>query len=84
MTASILKMHFSKLPPKVITYRDFKKFENETFMDSLYLVLNSQNFDYTKKSDLFFNICQNELNDHVPIKKCIGGNNKPFRTKVLP
>ena len=56
MTASILKMHFSKLPPKVITYRDFKKFENETFMDSLYLVLNSQNFDYTKKSDLFFNI----------------------------
>ena len=46
MTVSILKMHFHKLPPKVISYRDFKKFENERSMDSLYLYLNSQNIDY--------------------------------------
>ena len=48
MTLSVLKMHFCKLPPNVISYKEFKKFENERFMDSLYLVLNSQNIDYTR------------------------------------
>ena len=46
MTVSVLKMHFCKLPPEVISYRDFeivenersKTFENERFMDSLYFV----------------------------------------------
>ena len=37
MTVSVLKTHFCELPPKVVTYRDFKKFENERFMDSLKL-----------------------------------------------
>ena len=69
MTVSVFKMHFRKLPPKVISYRDFKKFENERFMDSLYLALNNQNIDYTKNTDLFFNICQNELSHHVARKK---------------
>ena len=38
-------------------------------MDSLYLALNCQNIDYTKSPDLFFNICQNELDYHAPRKK---------------
>ena len=62
-------MHFRKLPPKVISYRDFKTFGNEIFMDSLYLALNSQNIDYNKNPDLFFNICQNELNHHASRNK---------------
>ena len=37
-------------------------------MDSLYLALNSQNIDYTKNPGLFFNICQDEWNHHVPKK----------------
>ena len=55
MTVSVLKTHFPKLPLKSISYRDFKKFENERFMDSLYLGLNSRNIDYTKNPILFFN-----------------------------
>ena len=65
MTVSLFKMHFRKLPTKVISYRNFKKFENKRFMDSLYLALNSQNIDYTKNPDLFFN----GLNHHAPPKK---------------
>ena len=42
-TVSVLKIHFRKLTLKIISYRDFKKFEHESFMDSLYLALNSQN-----------------------------------------
>ena len=69
MTVSVLKTHFRKLPPKVVTYRDFKKFENEKFMDSLKLTLNSQDVDYTKNPQLFFELCWNELEHHAPRKK---------------
>ena len=41
MTISVIKMHFPKLP-QVISYRAFKKFENERFMNSLQSVLKSQ------------------------------------------
>ena len=54
MTVSVLKTHFRKLPPKFVTYRDFKKFENEKFMHSLKLTLNSQDVDSTKNTQLFF------------------------------
>ena len=84
MTVSVLKMHFRKLPPKIISYRDYKSFENERFMDSLILALNSRNIDYTKNPDVFFEVCQNELNHHAPRKrKYIRGNNKSFMTKAL-
>ena len=61
MTVSVLKMHLRKLALKVIRYRDFRKFENEMFVDSLYLALISQNIDYTENPGLFFNIWQNKL-----------------------
>ena len=69
MTFSVLKMHFRKLSPKVISHRDLKNFKNERFMDFLYLALNKQNIDYTKNPDTFFNVCQTELNYHAPRKK---------------
>ena len=46
--------------------------------------LESQNIDYIKNPDLFFEICQKVLNHHAPRKKkYIRGNNKPFMTKAL-
>ena len=84
MTISVLKMHFRKLPPKVISYRDFKNFENDRFMNSLQSALNNQNSNYVKNPDLFFNICHRVLDKHAPRKKkYIRGNNKPFMTKAL-
>ena len=78
MTISVSKMHFHKLPPKVISYRDFKNFEKDTFMNSLQSALNNQN------PDLFFNICLKVLNKHAPRKKkYIRRNNEPFMTKAL-
>ena len=69
MAVSVLKTHFRKLLPKVVTYRDFKKFENERFMDSLKLTLNSQDVDYAKNPQLFFELCRNELDHHTPRNK---------------
>ena len=69
MTVSVLKIHFRKLPPKVVTHRDFKKFENERFVGSLKLTLNSPDVDYTKNPQIFFELCQNEIEPHAPRKK---------------
>ena len=53
MIISVLKMHFRKLPPKGISYRDFKKFDNERFMDSLQHALGQESFDWSKNPDNF-------------------------------
>ena len=41
VTISVIKMHFRKLP-QVISYRAFKKFENERFMNSSQSAVKSQ------------------------------------------
>ena len=77
-------MYFRKLPPKIINYRDFKKFDNETFMHSLHYALSEEQFDYSKNPDKFYEICYSVLNDHAPRKKkYFRGNNKPFMTKAF-
>ena len=84
MTISALKMHFRKLPPKVINYRDFKKFDNDRFMNSLQYTLNKKRIDYSKNPGKFFEICHTVLNTHAPKKKkYTRGNNKPFMTKTF-
>ena len=83
MTISVLKIHFHKLPPKVINCRNFKKFGNEGFVDSIHYTLNKEQIDYSKNPDKFFEISQNVLNKHaLRKKKYIRGNNKPFITKA--
>ena len=83
MTIYVLKIHFRKLPPKVINFRDFKKFDNERFIDSLHYTLSEEQIDYSKNSDKFFEISQNVLKKLAPRKKkYIRGNNKLFMTKA--
>ena len=84
MTISVLKMHFRKLPPKVINYRDFKKFDYERFMNSLQYTLNEERIDYSQNPDRFFEISHTVLNTYAPKKKkYIRGNNKTFMTKTF-
>ena len=82
-TISVLKTHFRKLPPKIISYRDFKKFDNERLIDSLQHTLGQESFDWRKSPDKFYEICYTIFNTHAAKKKkYIGGNNKPFMTKA--
>ena len=69
MTVSVLKMHSRKAPPKVINYRDLKKFGNERFMDSLHYTLSEEQTDYSKNLDKFFEVSQSVLNKHAPEKR---------------
>ena len=76
-------MHFRKLPPKIISYRDLKKFDNERFMDSLQHTLGQESFDWSKNLDELYEICHTIFNTHArKKKKYIRGNNKPFMTKA--
>ena len=40
MIVAVMKMHFSKMKPQVVSYRKYKDFHNETFLDSLRHELN--------------------------------------------
>ena len=42
MIAALMKMHFPKMKPQVVSYRKYKDFRNETFLDSSRHELNVQ------------------------------------------
>ena len=69
-----LKMGFQKKLPKIITYRDYKKFDNAKFRDDV------NNFAFDKLDVTIFNI----FDKHAPIKqKYLRANEAPFMTKEL-
>ena len=86
MTVSVLKMHFRKLPPRIISYRDFSNYHNANFINSLTEILfegeNTESF--VKDPDCFYKVCTEVLNQHAPRKKkYVRGNNKRFMNKAL-
>ena len=85
MTISVLKIDFWRLLPKFITFRDFKKFDNERFINSLQSVLFDPHTGYNiHDPDVFFQICQKVRDNHAPWKeKYIRGNHKLFMSKTL-
>ena len=79
-------MHFRKLPPRVISYRDFSNHDNANFINSLNEVLceNENTDSFLKHPDYFYIVCTEVLNKHAPPKKKhIRGNNKPFMNKAI-
>ena len=87
MTISILKIHFQKLPPKIIKYKDFKKFGNESFMIFLQYTLSEElkNKLITSKTwTHFVKFFIVFLTITHPEKKYVRENNKPFMTKAYP
>ena len=56
MIAAVLKMHFRKLPPRIISYRDFSNYHNANFINFLTEVLfkveNTESF--VKDHNCFF------------------------------
>ena len=43
MSVSVMKMNYRKLPPKIITYIDYKKFSNGNFLNSVKEVFSNKN-----------------------------------------
>ena len=69
MVVAVMKMHFPKMKPQVVSYRKYKDFHNETFLDSLKHELNVQGqFLNEKGLDAFSTICTEIFDKHAPKK----------------
>ena len=81
MVVTVLRKTFQRAQPKVVSYRDYKNFDNELFKSSLQNALNEINRpDYIKFKEVFLET----LNKDSPVKqKTIRGNHAPYMTKGL-
>ena len=78
MVVTQFKIGFSKLTPKIVSYRDYKKFDNKTFRSDI------QNYVFDNTLNSFKNSVFCIFNKHAPLKKkYIRANEAPFMTKEL-
>ena len=69
MMVAVMKMHFPKMKPQVVSHRKYKDFHSETFLDSLRHERNVQaQFLNEKGLDAFLTICTEIFDKHAPLK----------------
>ena len=81
MVVSVFKTSFKKLKSKIVTYCDYKRFNNEKFRESLitYFSMN-KNISY----DAFENFVVQTLDKMAPIRqKYVRGSQSPFMNKDI-
>ena len=86
LTFTVLKTSFQKLKPRIIKYRDYKKFDNLLFASDLEreLSLHQNNGQNDGQFSTFKSIADKVVNHHVPLKeKHIRGNQGSFMNKNL-
>ena len=76
MVVSVFKTSFKNQKPKIVTYRDYKRFDNEKFRESLITCFSTgKNISY----DAFEKLVLKALGKLAPIKqKHIRENQSPF------
>ena len=78
MILTQLKLTFEKLPPKTITFRDYKHFNKDKFERDLVSALAS-NPASTCSYDQFLLTFESVLDKHAPLKRRkVRGNQMPF------
>ena len=85
MTVTVMRKTFKKLSPRIISYRSYKYFSDETFRDCLVNNLSNKVFSNNDNGlEKFCKITMDTLNLFAPIKKKYArGNQMPFMTKDL-
>ena len=85
VTLAVMKKSFKKVQPRIINYRSYKHFSNDTFRKDLIDKLSNEKF--VINDDGLKRFCEpsvNILNKHAPRKKRHArGNQMPFFTKEL-
>ena len=83
MTIIVNKSWYQKLDPRVINYRDYKRFSNQNYLSELTVKLSHESFEDDDPSK-FLNVCLSVLNQHAPRKKkFVRGIQAPFMNKNL-
>ena len=81
MTVTILKSQIPKRLSKIVTYRNYKNFNQNLFQNELKIALESSNDHCYESFDKTF---KGLLDTHAPIKqKFVRSNNSPFMSKRL-
>ena len=84
MTVTVIKTTFQKLDPKIIHYRDYRKYNNYSFRKDLLSTLVMENVNLSNSLQKFIDICMKSLDKFAPRKKKYSrGNNMPFMNKLL-
>ena len=82
MILTFFRSYFSTLPPKTITYRNFRYFETKDFLYELENKLRTRESNEGVKDDDLTNIFRSTLDSHAPLKQNqLRGNQAPFMTK---
>ena len=82
---TVMKITYRKLEPRIVYYRDFKYFCNNSFKESLQIAI-SQNLGVgcDEIYEIFASSCNKILENHAPLKKKnVRGNHLPFMNKIL-
>ena len=83
MIVTVVKSSFIKRGPRIITYRDYSKFDPLRFKEDLREQL-GKNSSCREKFEVFNAIVSSVLDNHAPIKKkSVRANDGPFMTKTL-
>ena len=85
MTVTIMKASSQRLQPRIINYRNYKRFQNNLFREELLSEILNVNIDANEEGfSNFLDICKKILNYHTPCKeKYARGNHLPFINKTL-
>ena len=83
LEVTISKMHLPNNQPKVITYRDYKNFDNSRFSEELLCEIKKVG-PLNKNISIFHNVCIEALEKYAPEKqKYIRGNQANFMDSKL-
>ena len=83
MILTVLKSGFVKRGPRIVTYRDYSKFDPIKFRSDLKSNLAKSSEAYSEYEN-FNSVVEEVLNNHVPLKqKYLRANDAPFMTKTL-
>ena len=83
MVVATLKGSFHKKGPRIISYRDYSKFDNHAFREKVGEELNSKPF-MKQNFNTFDSTVKTILDEQAPLKKnYLRANDGPFMTKEL-
>ena len=83
ITVTVLKTAFKKHPPKIVIYRDYKKFSQVHFREDLEQLLYDPKVIHAS-NDQFMETFMGIFNNHAPLKsKILRANDNPFMTKEI-
>ena len=85
LISTFLRSHFSRLKSKAIYYRNYKKFNEQKFLEDVKNTMFCFNLDDPKENyELITDLFSKIVNKHTPLKKkFLRGNKPPFINKEL-